>query len=129
LSPVQGRSESKTLELLHKVRRLELSTRKQVDHIFSGAYHSIFKGMGIEFADIRPYIHGDDIRSIDWTITARTGNTYVRRYQEERELHVLIAVDVSASMGCGSADRSKFDLAAELATVIAFSAMRNHDRV
>lgn len=116
-------------ELLKRVRRIELATRATVDEIFSGAYHSVFKGQGVEFHEVRPYQRGDDVRTIDWNVTARTGNLHVKRFNEERELTMVLAVDVSASSAFGSGRLSKAELAAEVSAVLAFSAIKNNDRV
>lgn len=116
-------------ELLKKVRKLEITTRGSVNHIFSGAYHSIFKGQGVEFAEVRPYLRGDDVRTIDWNVTARTGDLHVKRYQEERELTMILAIDVSGSVQFGSSFQKKAGLAAEIAALLAFSAIKNNDRV
>jgi uncharacterized protein (DUF58 family) len=116
-------------ELLKRVRLLDLATRTTVNQVLAGAYHSIFKGMGVEFAEVRPYMRGDDIRTIDWKVTARTGGLHVKRYHEERELSVILAVDVSSSMRFGSGTQSKAELAAEAAALLAFSAIKNNDRV
>ncbi len=116
-------------ELLKKVKKLEIATRASVNQVFSGAYHSIFKGQGVEFAEVRPYLRGDDVRTIDWNVTARTGHLYVKRYREERELTMILVVDVSASVGFGSQVQRKADLAAEAAALLAFSAVKNNDRV
>jgi len=115
--------------LLGKIRRLEIHTRRLVDTAFAGRYHSVFKGRGINFEEVREYQAGDEIRSIDWNVTARTGKPYVKKFTEERELVVMLLVDVSASGEFGSSDRSKRELAAELAAVLAFSAIRNNDTV
>ncbi len=116
-------------DLLKKVKKLEIATRASVNQVFSGAYHSIFKGQGVEFAEVRPYLRGDDVRTIDWNVTARTGSLYVRRYREERELTMMLVVDVSASVDFGSRRQRKADLAAEAAALLAFSAEKNSDRV
>jgi uncharacterized protein (DUF58 family) len=116
-------------ELLKRVRRIELATRAVVNQIFSGAYHSVFKGQGVEFHEVRPYQRGDDVRTIDWNVTARTGNLHVKRFSEERELTMVLAVDVSASSAFGSGRLSKAELAAEVSAVLAFSAIKNSDRV
>ncbi|MEW6517216.1 MAG: DUF58 domain-containing protein [candidate division FCPU426 bacterium] len=116
-------------ELLRRVRRIELATRAVVNQIFSGAYHSIFKGQGVEFHEVRPYQRGDDVRTIDWNVTARTGNLHVKRFSEERELTMVLAVDVSASSAFGSGQLNKAELAAEISAVLAFSAIKNNDRV
>lgn len=117
------------ITLLKKVKKLEITTRGDVNHIFSGAYHSIFKGQGVEFAEVRPYLQGDDVRTIDWNVTARTGSLHVKRYREERELCMILAIDVSGSSQFGSNAQKKSALAAELAALLAFSAIKNNDRV
>ncbi|NTV51897.1 MAG: DUF58 domain-containing protein [Candidatus Firestonebacteria bacterium] len=116
-------------EILKRVRLIEIATRALVNDVFSGVYHSVFKGMGVEFSEVRSYQRGDDVRTIDWNVTARTGSLHVKRYQEERERTVMLALDASASMRFGSQDRSKGELAAEVLALLAFSAIANHDRV
>ncbi|MDP6798077.1 MAG: DUF58 domain-containing protein, partial [Candidatus Krumholzibacteria bacterium] len=116
-------------EILKKVRRIELSTRHLVEDLFGGEYHSVFKGSGMEFDEVREYSPGDEIRSIDWNVTARMGRPFVKRYREERELTVMLAVDASASGLFGSGDRMKSEVIAEVASVLAFSAIRNQDKV
>ncbi|MCK4412448.1 MAG: DUF58 domain-containing protein [Candidatus Eisenbacteria sp.] len=116
-------------EILRQVRRLEIRTRAVVTELFAGQYHSVFKGQGMEFAEVREYVPGDDIRLIDWNVTARCGTPYIKKYVEERELTVFLAVDLSGSQGFGSAGRSKVELAAEVAALIAFSAINNQDKV
>ena len=111
-----------TAEILKKVRQIEIQTNKLVSETFAGEYLSAFKGQGIEFAEVREYTPGDDIRSIDWNVTARTGIPYIKKYNEERELTLMIACDVSASQRFGSADKLKQELAAELSALFAFSA-------
>lgn len=118
-----------TAEILKKVRQIEIQTGKLVSETFSGEYLSVFKGQGIEFAEVREYIPGDDIRSIDWNVTARTGVPYIKKYNETRELTLMIACDVSASQRFGSLDKLKQETAAELAALFAFSAMTNNDKV
>lgn len=117
------------LEDASSVRRLEVMTRRLVSDVMAGQYHAVFKGRGMSFADVREYAPGDDIRTIDWNVTARTHVPHVKRYVEERELTVLFAVDVSASTLFGSAARRKRPLAALVTAVLAFSAIRNNDRV
>jgi uncharacterized protein (DUF58 family) len=112
-----------------QVRKLELSTKALVNHFLAGAYHSLFKGQGVEFAEVRGYQRGDDVRTIDWNVTARTGALHIKRYQEERELSVLLVVDTSGSMKFGSGVQSKAELAAAVSTLLAFAAMKNNDRV
>ncbi|MCD4812718.1 DUF58 domain-containing protein [bacterium] len=116
-------------ELIKRVRRIEIATRATVNHIFSGAYHSVFKGKGVEFNEVRNYHRGDDVRTIDWNVTARTGTLHVKRYSEERELTLMLAIDVSASTAFGSGSQSKAELAAEISALLAFSAIKNNDRV
>ena len=116
-------------EIIKKIRRIEITTRRQADELFAGDYHSIFKGRGIEFSEVREYQPGDDIRTIDWNVTARYGYPYVKKYREERELSVILAVDLSASGIFGTAERSKNELAAEVGAVLAFTAVNNNDKV
>lgn len=115
-------------ELIKRIRKLEIKTRKVVSDMLAGQYHSVFKGRGMAFSEVRQYQPGDEIRTIDWNVTARTGVPHVKEFVEERDLTVLIAVDVSGSMAFGSVDWRKCDLAAELAAVFAFSAVENADR-
>jgi uncharacterized protein (DUF58 family) len=116
-------------EVAREVRRLEITTRHLVRDIVAGEYSSAFRGRGVEFAEVREYQPGDDIRTIDWNVTARLGAAYVKRYLEERELTVLFVVDRSASGGFGSRLRTRSDLAGEVVTVLALAASRNNDRV
>lgn len=116
-------------EVLRQVRLIELRTRGWVESLFGGEYHSIFKGQGMEFMEVREYQPGDDIRNIDWNVTARIGSPFVKKHVEERELTVLLAIDLSASGQFGTRGRFKAELAAELAAVLALSAVRNNDRV
>lgn len=116
-------------ELFRKVRRLEIRTRGLVNNVFGGEYHSRFKGQGMEFAEVRPYQIGDDIRTIDWNVSARTGETYVKVFEEEREQTVMLAVDISASGDFGSASKFKREIAAEICAIVAFSAIKNNDKV
>jgi uncharacterized protein (DUF58 family) len=116
-------------EILKQVREIELRTRGLVDAIFGGEYHSVFRGQGMEFAEVRDYQLGDDIRHIDWNVTARMGHPYVKKHVEERELTVLLAVDLSGSEQFGTRTRFKAEAAAEVAAVLALSAVRNNDRV
>ncbi len=119
----------KITDMLKKVRQIEIRTNKQVSDALAGAYHSLFKGRGMDFEEAREYQPGDEIRSIDWNVTARTGKAHVKKYREERELTMMLVVDLSASGMFGSADLSKRELAAELASTLAFSAARNGDKV
>ena len=116
-------------EILKQVRRLEITTRGLVNDVFSGEYHSVFKGRGMSFAEVREYGYGDDIRGIDWNVTARTGSPHVKVFEEERELTLMLVVDVSASAYFGTRARMKSELAAELCGVLAFSAIKNNDKV
>jgi len=116
-------------DLLKKVKKIELSTRHLVNEVFGGEYHSVFKGRGMEFAEVREYSPGDDIRTIDWNVSARTGVPYVKLFEEERELTVMILVDASASGAFGTKVQMKRSLAAELSAVLAFSAVKNNDKV
>lgn len=116
-------------EILKKVRRLEITTRGIVNDVFSGEYHSVFKGRGINFAEVREYQYGDDIRAIDWNVTARVGTPYIKVYEEERELTVMLVVDVSRSGEFGTRERMKGEIAVELCALLAFSAIKNNDKV
>jgi uncharacterized protein (DUF58 family) len=116
-------------ELLREVRRIELTTRELVRDLVAGDYASTFRGRGVEFAEVREYLPGDDVRSIDWNVTARLGSPFVKRFHEERQLTLLLLVDVSASGGFGSARRTKRQLAAEVAAVLSLAATRHRDRV
>ena len=116
-------------EILKQVRRIEITTRGLVNEVFSGEYHSVFKGRGMSFAEVREYVYGDDVRGIDWNVTARTGTHHVKVFEEERELTVMLAVDASASAEFGTRGRMKSELAAELCAVLAFSAIKNNDKV
>jgi uncharacterized protein (DUF58 family) len=116
-------------EMLRKVRRIEISTKRLVDQGVAGEYHSVFKGRGVEFAEVRPYQPGDDARAIDWNVTARMGSPFVKQYVEERDLTIFLVVDVSGSLEFGSRAIRKRDLAAELSALLAFAALRNQDRV
>ena len=116
-------------EILKKVRLIEIKTRHIVNNIFGGEYHSAFKGMGMEFAEVREYYPGDDIRAIDWNVTARTGKPFIKKYDEERELTVMLIVDVSASGFFGTGESLKSDIMIELASILSFSAIKNNDKV
>lgn len=116
-------------EIIRKVRRIEIRTKKLVNDVFSGEYHSIFKGRGMEFEEVREYQPGDDVRVIDWNVTARYGFPFVKKFKEERELTVMLLVDASSSGEFGTAQRMKGEIAAELCSVLAFSAIKNNDRV
>jgi uncharacterized protein (DUF58 family) len=116
-------------EIVKQVRRLQIHTNRHVADVLAGAYHSVFKGLGVEFDEVRPYVPGDDVRNIDWNVTARIGIPYVKRYVEERQLTVLLLVDMSASQDFGSASRSKREAAVELSALLAFSAINNDDKI
>lgn len=118
-----------TKELLKQVKQIEIRTRGLVNEVFSGEYHSVFKGRGMEFSEVREYQIGDDIRSIDWNVTARFGHPFVKIFEEERELTVMLLVDMSGSQVFGSIDKTKQQIAAELSAILAFSALKNNDKV
>lgn len=118
-----------TAELLKKVRHIEIKTRGLSNHIFSGEYHSAFKGRGMSFSEVREYQFGDDVRSIDWNVTARTQKPHVKIFEEERELTVILLIDVSRSSFFGTRTQSKNELIAELAAILSFSAIQNNDKV
>jgi len=123
------RATMTTRELLRKVRLIELKTRGMVNQVFSGEYHSVFKGRGMEFSEVREYQYGDDIRSIDWNVSARFNHPFVKIFEEERELTVMLLVDVSGSGSFGSGAQLKSEVAAEICAVLAFSAITNNDKV
>jgi len=116
-------------EVIRKIRRIEIRTKRLVNDVFSGEYHSIFKGRGMEFMEVREYQAGDDIRIIDWNVTARYGYPFVKKFKEERELTVIFLVDASSSGQFGTRDRLKEEIAAELCSVLAYSATKNNDKV
>ena len=116
-------------EIIKKVRLIEIKTRHIVNNLFGGEYHSAFKGMGMEFAEVREYFPGDDIRAIDWNVTARTGKPFIKKYDEERELTVMLIIDVSASGFFGTGKSLKSDIMIELASILSFSAIKNNDKV
>lgn len=118
-----------TAEILKRVRRIEIKTRGLSNHIFSGEYHSAFKGRGMSFSEVREYSHGDDVRSIDWNVTARFSTPFVKVFEEERELTVMLLVDISSSSLFGTQVQSKRDLITELSAVLSFSATTNNDKV
>ncbi|MGY8738510.1 MAG: DUF58 domain-containing protein, partial [bacterium] len=118
-----------TSEILRRVREIQVRTGRQVADVLAGEYVSVFKGRGMEFDEVRPYVPGDDVRSIDWNVTARTGEPYIKRYVEERQLTIMLMADVSASQNFGSTIRSKREATAELCALLAFSATRNDDKV
>ncbi|MDD5231553.1 MAG: DUF58 domain-containing protein, partial [Candidatus Marinimicrobia bacterium] len=116
-------------EILKQVRQIELRTRHLVNDVFSGEYHSVFKGRGMEFSEVREYQYGDDIRAIDWNVTARYAHPYVKIHEEERELNVMLVVDASRSAAFGSQGKFKNEIAAEICALLAFSAIKNNDKV
>ncbi len=122
-------AEERTREILKKVRQIDVSTRAIVNELFAGEYHSVFKGRGMEFAEVREYQPGDDVRSIDWNVSARTGKPFIKIFDEERELTVMLLVDVSSSGNFGTTGRMKREIAAEISAVLAFSAITNNDKV
>ena len=116
-------------ELAREVKRIQFVTGRQVANVMAGAYLSVFKGRGMEFDEVRPYVPGDDVRTIDWNVTARTGEPYVKRFVEERELTVMLVCDVSHSQDFGSGRRSKLEAAVELCALLALSAVESGDKV
>jgi uncharacterized protein (DUF58 family) len=122
-------SAEKTREILDKVRHIEIRTARLARETFAGQYHSVFKGRGMDFEEVREYVPGDEVRAIDWNVTARTGRPFVKKFREERELTIVLLVDLSASGHFGSVAQSKRELAAEVASVLAFAAIRNNDKV
>jgi uncharacterized protein (DUF58 family) len=127
--PVESTEASRIQAVMEKVRLIEIRTRRLVDESLSGHYHSVFRGRGIDFDSVREYVAGDEVRTIDWNVTARAGRPFVKQFHEERELVVWILVDVSASGDFGSGSTTKREVAAELACVLALSAVRNNDKV
>jgi uncharacterized protein (DUF58 family) len=127
--PVREVSPERTREILAKVRQIEIRTNRLAQETFAGQYHSVFKGRGMDFEEVREYVPGDEVRSIDWNVTARSGRPFVKKFTEERELTILLVVDLSASGHFASSAQSKRELAAEVASVLAFSAIRNEDKV
>ncbi len=118
-----------TSEILRKVRKIEIKTRGLSQNIFAGQYHSAFKGRGMEFAEVREYQYGDDVRDIDWNVTARLHRPYVKVFEEERELTVMLLIDVSGSLDFGTVSQTKRDMATEIAATLAFSAIQNNDKI
>ncbi len=118
-----------TKELIKQVRQIEIRTKGLVTQVFSGEYHSVFKGRGMEFSEVREYQFGDDIRNIDWNVTARFGHPFIKIFEEERELTVIMMVDLSGSLIFGSVEKTKQQIAAELSAILAFSALKNNDKV
>jgi uncharacterized protein (DUF58 family) len=121
--------EPSVAEILRRVQRIQVVADRKVDDLLAGQYRSVFRGRGIEFDDVREYQPGDDIRTIDWNVTARTGTAFIKRFCEERELTVYFLIDVSASGAFGSQERSKLELVVEVAAVLMFSALKNHDKI
>ncbi len=118
-----------TKDLIKQVRQIEIKTRGLVNQVFSGEYHSVFKGRGMEFSEVREYQFGDDIRNIDWNVTARFGHPFIKIFEEERELTVILMADLSGSLIFGTVDKTKQQIAAELSAILAFSALKNNDKV
>jgi uncharacterized protein (DUF58 family) len=116
-------------EIIQKIRRIQITASRLVDESLAGEYHSVFKGRGMEFDEVREYQHGDDIRTIDWNVTSRAGHPFVKRYVEERELTVMLLVDGTASGDFGSCDKTKYEILAEISALLAFCANKNNDRV
>lgn len=127
--PAPSSNDDAINDILRKVSRIELSANRRVNDVFAGQYHSVFRGRGMEFDEVREYQPGDDVRAIDWNVTARAGSPFIKRFHEERELTVVFLVDVSASGVFGSRDRSKLELATEVAAILMFSALKNNDKV
>jgi len=130
-SPQSSPEESPAIppEILRRVRQIEIRSRRLVSHLFAGQYHAIFRGRGMEFADVRGYQPGDEVRSIDWNVTARFGDVFVKRFVEERELTLMLAVDLSPSQAFGSVGPTKREVVAEIAALLALSALRHNDKV
>ncbi|MEM7038771.1 MAG: DUF58 domain-containing protein, partial [Bacteroidota bacterium] len=116
-------------ELLKKVRRIEIKTKRMVDSTFAGEYQSAFKGQGLEFDEVRPYQHGDDIRLIDWNVNAKSGDVYIKQFREEREQTMFVLFDVSGSEDFGRGEENKRVVGTEIAAILAFSAMKNNDKI
>ena len=125
----KNRKTQKTKEILKKIRKIEIKTSKMVNDIFAGQYSSAFKGRGMEFSEIREYNFGDDIRNIDWNVTARTAKAHIKKFVEERELSVILMVDLSQSLFFGSQSSLKSEVVAEISAILAFSAIKNNDKV
>ncbi|MEO7037554.1 MAG: DUF58 domain-containing protein [Polyangiaceae bacterium] len=121
--------QEQSREMLARVRQIEIRTRRLVDNAIAGHYHSVFRGRGLDFDEVREYVPGDEVRAIDWNVTARAGHPFVKKFHEERELTILLLVDVSGSFDFGSGAKSKREMAAELASVLALAATRNNDKV
>ena len=119
----------KTSELIKKVRQIEIKTKGLSNHIFAGEYHTAFKGTGMAFSEVREYVNGDDLRTIDWNVTARYNSPFVKVFEEEREMTVMLLVDVSGSGNFGTQKQFKREIATELSAILAFSAIKNNDKV
>jgi uncharacterized protein (DUF58 family) len=126
---VGGSAKGLPAEIIKKVKLLEISTRKMVNSLFAGQYHSAFKGQGMTFAEFREYVPGDDVRSISWPVTARTGKTYIKKFDEEREMILILAVDISGSLSFGSGNYVKGEVVTHLAALLGFAAAKNNDHV
>ena len=118
-----------TREILKRVRQIEIKTRGLSNNIFAGEYHSAFKGRGMAFSEVREYQYGDDIRDIDWNVTARFNRPFVKVFEEERELTVMLVIDVSGSLSFGTVSQTKREMVAEIAATLAFSAIQNNDKI
>ena len=127
--PISAEDQQDISEILRKIRKIELKTRGLVRESIGGEYHNCFKGEGIDFEDFREYQHGDEVRSIDWNVTARMRKPYIKKFTEQRELTMILAVDISASGNYGSHEQSKRELIAEVSALLAFSALQNKDKV
>ena len=128
-SKKQEKSAMETSEILKRVRQIEIKTRGLSNNIFAGEYHSAFKGRGMAFSEVREYQYGDDIRDIEWNVTARFNKPYVKVFEEERELTVMLLVDVSGSLNFGTQKQMKRDMLTEIGATLAFSAIQNNDRL
>ena len=128
-SEAGGSAKGLPAEIIKKVKLLEISTRKMVNSLFAGQYHSAFKGQGMTFAEFREYVPGDDVRSISWPVTARTGKTFIKKFDEEREMILMLAVDISGSLGFGSGEYVKGEVVTHLAALLGFAAAKNNDHV
>ncbi len=116
-------------EIIKKIRKIEFKTNKIVNELFAGQYSSVFKGRGIEFEEVREYVPGDDVRTIDWNVTARYGKPFIKKFVEERELTIMLLIDMSSSQQFGSKEKTKSEVAAEIASILAFSALKNNDKI
>ncbi|MEO6950858.1 MAG: DUF58 domain-containing protein [Polyangia bacterium] len=121
--------DNEVRQMLRKVRRIDIATRRAANDTFAGRFQSVFRGRGMDFDEVRPYVPGDEVRTIDWNVTARAGAPFVKKYREEREVTILLAIDVSASGDFGSTERTKREIEAEIACLLALTAVRNNDRI